>query len=217
MSKLSFINYPMAGAISLCALLNTPFLSAEADTPLKAPFEQVLQKRYSSYKFDPSRAVSHEQLKEIVQAGRLAPSSYNEQPWVYIVCDRSAQPEAYKKALSCLVEFNQNWAKNAPVLIIAIAATKSAHNGSTNGWAQYDTGAATFAMMLKATSLGLVSHQMGGFDAQKIKQVFSLPESYEPMSVMAVGYASKEDVPSERKRKPLGENFFSGAWGKKFE
>lgn len=217
MTKINLKNYALLGAMTLGALLNLPSLSADTVLPLKTSFEQLLQKRYSGYKFDPSKAVSHDQLKEIVEAGRLAPSSYNEQPWVYIVCDRNTDPEAYKKALSSLVEFNQNWAKNAPVLIIAIAATKSAHNADINAWAQYDTGAASFAMMLKATSLGLMAHQMGGFEAQKIKQLFALPVSYEPMSVMAIGYPSKEEVQPEKKRKPLGENFFMGSWGKKFE
>jgi nitroreductase len=217
MNIINIKNYAFIGAMTLSTLLTMPTLSAHTELPLNTYFTQLLHKRYSGYKFDPTRPLSHDQLKEIVEAGQLAPSSYNQQPWVFIVCDRTTNPEAYNKALSCLVEFNQNWAKNAPVLVIGIAATKSSHNAEVNAWAQYDTGAAAFAMMLQATSMGMMAHQMGGFDAQKIKQLFALPDSYEPMSVMAIGYPSKEETSKERKRKPLGENFFMGSWGKKFE
>lgn len=176
----------------------------------------LLTKRYSGYVYDSSRPVPREDLKSILEAGRMAPSSYNEQPWIFIVCDRSKDPEAYQKALSALVEFNQGWAKNAPVLILSIASSKSAHNNKLNRWAQYDTGAAAFSMMLEATSLGLMAHQMGGFDEEKLRQAFSIPIDYVPMAVMAIGYQGKEEIPP-KKRKALKENFYEGAWGKGFE
>lgn len=180
-------------------------------------FSQVLSNRKSGYQFDESRSVTHEQIKEILEAGRLAPSSYNEQPWNFIVFDRNSNPETFNKALSALIEFNQNWAKHASVLIISVAANNSSHKKELNRWGQYDTGAAAFAIMLKATSLGLMAHQMGGFDAKKISKDFSIPQDYEPMSVMAIGYPSPDEVLKERKRKPLEENFFIDTWGKKFE
>lgn len=175
--------------------------------------QELLSKRYSGYSFDASRKVSHEQLLSILEAGRLAPSSYNDQPWYFIVCDKNTNPEAYQKAFSTLVEFNQGWAKTAPVLLIVIANDKS-HQGQFNRWAQYDTGAAAFSIMLQATSLGLMAHQMGGFDEQKVRQLFSLPEHAIPMSVMAIGYAAPGDKKKEKERKPLRENFFDGAWGR---
>lgn len=192
-------------------------LPAMAMQDSSACMSQILSKRYSGYKYDASRLVAHEQLKEIIEAGRLAPSSYNQQPWNFIICDRSKNPEAFKKVLGNLVEFNQGWAKNALVLIISIASNKSAHNGESNRWGPYDTGAAAFAMMLKATSMGLMAHQMGGFDESKIRQEFFIPENFEPMSVMAIGYPSSEEVQPERKRRPLSENFFEGSWGKSFQ
>lgn len=175
---------------------------------------QILSKRYSGYAFDPSKPVSQNQLDAIMEAARLTPSCYNEQPWVYIICDRNRNLQAYEKTLSTLVEFNQNWARNAPVLIITIAANKFTRNNETNRWAQYDTGAASFSMMLQATSLGLMTHQMGGFDENKIRQLFSIPDGFTPMAVMAIGYPSLNEPQPERKRKPLTDNFFYENWGR---
>lgn len=187
-----------------------------ASAPTNDTLTPLLNKRYSGYEYDASRPVSKEIVKSILEAGRLAPSSYNEQPWVFIICDRAKDPEAYQKALNGLVEFNQGWAKKAPILVLCIASTKSAHNNKVNRWAQYDTGAAAFSMMLEATSLGLMAHQMGGFDEEKLRKSFSIPDDYVPMGVMALGYQGKEDA-KPKKRKDLKENFFEGAWGKGFE
>lgn len=205
----------------LCSLLiGSSFLLVSASASLKTNadcYSQLMSDRYSGYSYDTTRAVSHAQLQLIAEAGRLAVSSYNEQPWAFIICDRTTQPQAYEKVMSTLVEFNQGWAKNAPVLIVSVAATKSAHNGKPNRWAPFDTGAATFSMMLQATSIGLMAHQMGGFDEVKLSQLFSIPADFIPMSVMAIGYPTKDAVQTERKRKPLAENFFLGSWGRGFE
>lgn len=187
-----------------------------ASAPTMDTLTPLLTKRYSGYEYDTSRPVPNEKLKSILEAGRLAPSSYNEQPWVFIVCDRAKDPEAYQKALSGLVEFNQGWAKKAQILILSIASSKSSKNNKLNRWAQYDTGAAAFSMMLEATSLGLMAHQMGGFDEEKLRKAFAIPDDYVTMAVMAIGYPGKEEVPP-KKRKALKENFFDGAWGKGIE
>ncbi len=173
---------------------------------------EVIDKRHSGYTFDTTRSVTSEQLQTLIKAGQLAPSSYNDQPWYFIICDRTTHPEAFGKALSTLVEFNQKWAVNAPVLIIVLAAPNS-HRGEFNRWAQYDTGAAAYSMALQATSMGLMAHQMGGFDEAKIIKLFGLPATLQPMAVMAVGYAGQETKTVKRDRKPMHDNFFIGAWG----
>lgn len=177
--------------------------------------QDILNKRYSSYAYDSSKLVNSAQLQAILEAGRLTPSSYNEQPWYFIVCDRTTDSVAYEKAFHTLAEPNQKWAKNAPILIIAIAASKSTHNNKPNRWAQYDTGAAAFSMVLEATTLGLVAHQMGGFDEAKILQSFSVPTDMTPMAVIAIGYAVENENQSVKKRKPIEENFFKGSWDHK--
>lgn len=199
----------LIGGLTAASGPTTNVLPSETLAPL-------LTRRYSGYVYDSSRPVTREMLKSILEAGRLAPSSYNEQPWVFIVCDRTKDPEAYQKALGALVEFNQGWAKNAPVLILSIASSKSAHNNKLNRWAQYDTGAAAFSMMLEATSLGLMAHQMGGFDEEKLRKAFSIPDDFVPMAVMAIGYQGNEEI-KLKKRKALKENFYEGAWGKGIE
>ena len=184
-------------------------------TEFADPVAAVLGQRHSGYAFDPSKPVTQEQIKTIIKAGQSAPSSYNDQPWCFVVCDRTTDPEAYEKVLSTLVEFNQGWAKNAPVLVLVIASENS-HQAEYNRWAQYDTGAAAFSMMLQATSLGLMAHQMGGFDAQKVSAIFEISRGYVPMAVMAIGYEMPEEKKSVKKeRKPLEENFFVGSWGTK--
>lgn len=190
------------------------FICAEVN--LSDSFSKILTERHSGYKYDSSRAIRLNEIKEILKAGRLAPSSYNEQPWNFIVCDSLTNPGSFNKALDALVEFNQNWAKDASILIIIVASNKSANNNKINEWALYDTGASAFAMMLKATSMGFMAHQMGGFDPKKLSVAFRIPEDYQPISVMAIGYASEDQIQSERKRKPFNENFFNGSWGKSY-
>jgi nitroreductase len=172
---------------------------------------EIFLKRHSGYSYDAQRLVTRDQLQTIIETGRLAPSSYNDQPWYFIICDRTTNPTAYKKVFDALIEFNQQWVKNVPVLIVVVAAWKS-HNSEWNRHAQYDTGAAAFGMMLQATSLGLMAHQMGGFDEVKIKESFNLPDDYVPMSVMAIGYEA-ENKAVKKERKPVEHNFFDGAWG----
>lgn len=175
--------------------------------------QEILSKRYSGRSYDTLRPVSKSQLQSIVEAARAAPSCYNEQPWYFVVCDRSTEPEGYNKIFNTLVEFNQGWAKNAPVLLFSVADSKFARNDKPNRWGAYDTGSAAVCMMIEATALGLMAHQMGGFDEQALKKEFSIPDHLTPMAVMAIGYATAEEKQPERERKPLSQNFYAGSWG----
>lgn len=186
--------------------------ASDEDTLLR-----LLANRYSGYDYDSTREVKHDQVRKVVAAGQLAPSSYNEQPWRFIVCEKSQNLQAYEKALACLVEGNRTWAQNAPVLIICLADSKSSHNDKPNEWAQYDTGAASFSIMLQASSMGLIAHQMGGFDQTSLIEAFSIPENCKPMAIMAIGYASEEANAPNKNRRPVGENFFMGEWNLGFE
>ncbi|MCH9049444.1 MAG: nitroreductase family protein, partial [Proteobacteria bacterium] len=130
---------------------------------------------------------------------------------------------AWGKAYSCLAEGNQSWAVNAPVLILALANTIFGKNEKLNRWSQYDTGAASMSLCIQATTMGLMVHQMGGFSAEKAAELFSIPDQYISMAMMAVGYQLPEDKitqevmereSSERQRNPLAEQFFDGELGK---
>ena len=128
-----------------------------------------------------------ETLQSLFEAARWAPSSSNEQPWAYIVA-RKEDAENFAKLVSVLVPANSSWAKNAPVLALAVAELAFAKSGSPNRNAQYDVGAASAWLTMEATSRGLFVHQMAGFDAEKARQVFEIPAGWEPIAAMAIGY-----------------------------
>ncbi len=108
------------------------------------------------------------------------------------------------------------------MLILVSADSKLTRNDNPNRWGQYDTGAASMSLCLQATELGLMVHQMGGFDANKAKELFAIPERYMPMAMMTVGYQlplekidaeAKDRELSDRGRRPLAENFYTEKWG----
>jgi nitroreductase len=190
------------------------------------PIHDLIKKRWSPRAFDPSKPVSHDDLLALLEAARWAASCYNDQPWRYIVCNKTTDAETWEHALAVIVEKNQQWAKNAMVLICAVAMKDFNHNGQPNRWAHYDTGAASANLCLQATALGLIVHQMGGFDVDKARVAFSLPENCQPMAMMAVGYQAEADSLSddfkamelgERSRAELTERFYAGRWGVGFE
>lgn len=185
-----------------------------AATCVAGDFTELTQKRHSGYAFDQSKAVTKETLISLAEAARFSPSSYNDQPWRMIFCDRTLTPEAYKKAFDSLVEPNQKWAVNAPVLVIVLADQISPYTKETNPLAQYDTGAAAMSLVYQATASGLMAHEMGGFDPKKVSDSFQIPAQCKPMAIIAVGYEKTEDKPNEKKRNPLSSSFFLGEWAK---
>src|SRR6185503_14322453 len=145
----------------------------------------VLLERWSPRAFA-DRDVAATDLRTIFEAGRWAPSSYNEQPWRFFVGHRGS--ETYNKILDALVPFNHDWAKRAPVLVLGVAKTRFSHNDSPNNYAAHDLGAAMALMAVQATALGLAAHQMAGFDWVKARDAFAIPDTYAMGSVMAIGY-----------------------------
>lgn len=174
---------------------------------------EIFKERYSGREYDPKRQVPKEAVTAIIDAAHLSPSCYNEQPWHYIIADKKDQPDAYQKIFDTLVEFNQGWVENVPLLIVSVCSTKYRKNGKPDRHGPYDTGAATFAMMLEATHLGLMAHQMGGFDEKKLSKSFNIPEDYIPMAVMALGYEKEGAEPVPKDRRPKEKHFFIGEWG----
>ena len=182
---------------------------------------RLLAERHSPLAFDPDRDLHEDQVTTLFEAARWAPSCFNDQPWRYLAWHRSADPEAYEAALDCLVEGNRIWAHRAPVLVAALADTKF-RRGKANRWGAYDTGAASLGLCLQATAMGLVTHQMGGFDADAISNRFGVPKRYEPMAMIAVGYPGAVELLDEKQaarqaqprvREPLSDMLFMGYWG----
>lgn len=187
----------------------------------RVKIDDLIQKRWSPRAFDPKKTISNNDLTALLEAARWAPSCFNDQPWRFIVCVKAKDEVSWQNALAILVEKNQQWAKNAPVLVCAIAMNNFNHNGKANRWAMYDTGAASVSLSLQASSLGLIVHQMGGFDADKARTVFNLPQDCQPMAMMAIGYQTeasslsddfKEAELAARTRATLEERFYFGQW-----
>jgi len=181
---------------------------------------ELIRERWSPRAFS-EKAVAPEILQSLFEAARWAPSSNNEQPWAFLVGTKG-DGNTFKKILGTLVEFNQTWAKHAPVLAIAVSELAFARNRQPNRNAFYDTGAAVSQLTTEATSRGLFVHQMAGFDPHKASEAFAIPNGWEPIAVFAIGYAGDPqtlpDALREREsapgtRKPLHEIVMSGQWG----
>jgi nitroreductase len=184
------------------------------------PVHELIASRWSPYSFA-NRSVSDQDLRSIFEAARWASSSYNEQPWSYIVAKKEEADE-FGRLLSCLVEANQKWAKSASVLALGISRLNSARNNEPNRAAIHDLGLAAANLVLEATARGLAVHQMIGIFPNKVRELYSVPEGYEPMTAIAMGYAGNPiNLPEElrardaarRPRKPLKEFVFGGKWG----
>jgi nitroreductase len=187
--------------------------------PTNFPVHDLIRHRWSPRAFA-EKPVEPSVLASLFEAARWAPSSSNEQPWAYLVAMKD-EKENFAKTLGVLVEFNAGWAKEAPVLMIAVSRLNF-QNGTANRNAFYDTGAATALLSVEATARGLAVHQMAGFDPAKAKQVFEIPEDWEPIAAIAIGYpGDPSSLPQKlhdrevapRTRKPLSEFVMSGRWG----
>jgi nitroreductase len=172
--------------------------------------------RWSPRSFS-SREVSPADLAKVFEAARWAASSYNEQPWRFLVGVRNSL--TYKKIFDSLMPINQTWAVYAPVLILGATRTTFSHNGAPNRVALYDLGAAASYLTLQAAALGLSTHQMAGFDASAARQALEIPEDYLIGAVIALGYQGEpaaltneqmlaQEV-APRQRKPLKDFVFS--------
>jgi nitroreductase len=186
----------------------------------RAPIHEVIRRRWSPRAFLDS-PVEPDKILSLFEAARWAASGSNEQPWAFLVATRDDR-ENYAAMLAVLVEFNRGWADKAPVLILTLAHTQFEKDGRPNRHGPYDLGQAAANLALQATALGLEAHQMAGFNVQAARESFHVPDGWEPMSVIALGYPGNADsLPeklreremSQRTRKPLESFVFSGSWG----
>jgi nitroreductase len=194
-------------------------LATEKISDTEHPIVEVLQHRWSPLAFS-AQPVEPQKLCQVLEAARWAASSYNEQPWSFIVATQD-NPEEFDRLLQCLAEGNQEWAKNAPVLMLTVAKLNFSSNNVENRHAFHDVGAASANLATEATGLGLLIHQMAGFDVPKAKETYHIPEGYEAVAAIALGYLGNSDTLSDRlrqrefsprTRKPLSDFVFSGGW-----
>ena len=184
------------------------------------PILKILAERWSPYGFA-DRPVAEADLRSLFEAARWAASSYNEQPWNYLVAARE-NPAEFERMLGCLVEANQTWAKTAPVLVLGVVSLQFAKNKQDNRAAVHDLGLASGNLVIEATARGLSVHQMIGILPDKAREVYQIPEHFEAWTAMAIGYADdparmadaliERDL-TPRQRKCLSKFVFTGQWG----
>lgn len=200
----------------------TPTIENPAD--VEVPIHPVLRHRWSPKGFT-DRQISEETLRSILEAARWAPSSYNEQPWRFVVATKY-EPETHDQMVEMLTKGNQRWAKSAPVLMLAFVRTTFEKTGAKNRIAAHDLGQSVAQMTVEAVSRGVFVHQMAGIQLKRIRQTYDVPESLKPAVGIALGYApdpsdlSDDEVElqlKDRARKPLRELAYRGDFDIPFE
>ncbi|HEV8139954.1 MAG TPA: nitroreductase family protein [Pyrinomonadaceae bacterium] len=192
----------------------------EKPAPIDYPIEEILKRRWSPRAFS-DRLIETEKLQRMFEAARWAASSFNEQPWSFIVATK-VKPDEFAALLSCLTEKNQQWARRAPVLMVSVAKLNFEKNGKPNRHAFHDVGMAVSNLIVQATAFGLYVHQMAGFSVEKVRETYSVPEGFEPVAAIAIGYPDDPNVLPEqfrqqeigpRQRKPIVSFIFETKWG----
>ncbi len=187
--------------------------------PTEHSIHDLLRQRFSPYAFDPDRTVSQADLQALFEAARWAMSSYNAQPWRYIVGVRERDRDVWEQVHGVLVAGNQPWAKNAPVLALGVVEHNFEYNNKPNKAAVHDLGAASASLTFEASARGLCVHQMIGIEPDKAREVFGLSGSLEPLTGLAIGYLGDASVvdqeyaerdSNERQRKPMDELVIRG-------
>jgi nitroreductase len=171
------------------------------------------------------RPVEPEKISALVEAMRLSPSCNNNQSWRVVIC-RSA--EAMAKARSALSKGNV-WATRAPLIMLIAGRRQDDCHGVANkpDYFFFSSGLAVGQMLIRAIDLGLIAHPIAGFDPLMLKREFAIPEDFMTITVVIIGYLDNDTTLLSDKqkaselarpdRKPIGENFFEGSWGRPFE
>ncbi|MDF2669507.1 MAG: Nitroreductase family protein [Paenibacillus sp.] len=193
-------------------------LNPEVVITRQAEFEPapLFLNRWSPRSFQ-NKEVPADVLASILEAARWAPSASNNQPWRFIV---ARTPEDRERFLTFISPFNTEWCASAPVLAVAFAHQVSP-NGSANRWGSFDTGAAWGYLALEAIRHGVYTHAMGGFDKDLAKETLGVPDDFEAMAVIALGFRGEKEQLSEKhqereipsSRRPFKESFFEGKFG----
>ena len=187
----------------------------------QAPIHELIANRRSPRAFS-EQPIESAELLSLFEAARWSPSSSNDQPWRFIVATKD-DSRIFSALVESLMEGNRRWAERAPVLVLALAQSTYSKTGTAYRHSWYDLGQSVAHLSVQATALGLAVHQMGGFDADKARQLLSIPEGFQPVIVFAVGYPSQPStLPADlrkreqapRSRKLLQDFVHTEEWGK---
>jgi nitroreductase len=183
----------------------------------------VIRQRWSPRAFDATREVPRAELLRLFEAARWAPSSYNAQPWCFVISTRRRQTESHRRLIASMTTKNQAWAAAAPLLALVCVRATLEQNEAPNSHAWYDTGQAVAFLTLQATAQGLSTRQMQGFDAEQARAACEVPSPYEPAVVIAIGYegdpasltidSHRAAEHKPRERRPAAEFVFEERWG----
>ena len=179
----------------------------------------LILNRWSPRSFS-GETLSDSDLFALFEAARWAPSSFNNQPWRFIYAKRDSK--YWDTIFNLLGDFNKQWCANASALVVIISKKTFDYNGKPSITHQFDSGAAWENLALQATSQGLVTHAMQGFDYERARKDLEIPEDYHVMALVAIGKkGAKEKLAPELQqreapsdRKPLSEIVMEGKFAK---
>jgi nitroreductase len=180
--------------------------SKKETTASGTSFDEVLTTRRSVRSYDGTKKISEAEVRELLKAVQEAPSWANQQPTKYYV----AMSDEKLAAVQDLVGGNKDRIKEAPVLIVStFEKGKSGFfkgeqtNEVGDGWGAYDNGLSNCYLILKARAMGFDTLIMGMRDADKLRELFSIPSDETIMAVISLGYRAEE--PNRPERRPLDE------------
>lgn len=185
------------------------------------PIFDLFKERWSPRSFR-NQPLEHDKLIRIFEAARWSASSFNEQPWRFVIGEQG-KGESYNKIFSTLAEGNKVWCKHAPFLMLIIAKQTFSHNGKPNHHAIYDCGQAAAYISMQALKEGIYVHQMAGFSVAKARKLFEIPEDFLPVTAMAAGYPGEPEILPEnlqksetapRNRRDLATLVFGNIWSR---
>jgi len=195
-------------------------MSEARKNPVEFDVPDCIERRWSPIAYS-AEAVDAATLAALFEAARWAASCFNEQPWRFVLARRD-DAERFGPMLDCLVPPNREWAQHAGALVIVCAMNEFGRNGKPNPHAWFDSGQATTQLMLTAVHHGLHCRAMGGFDAQKARELLQIPEQADPVCAVAIGrlddgsrleagVAARDQA--VRDRHSLDEIVFEGSFG----
>ncbi len=168
----------------------------------------LIKDRFSPYEFT-DKVITQQDLNILFEAAGKAASAFNEQPWRFIYALKEDE-EAFKTIHECLVEGNQGWTANVPVLIITVVSENYTKNGTHNATAEHDLGLAVGNLSVQAQAMGIYLHQMGGIIPQNAIDKLNIPDGYKPLTAIALGYYEGDS--GIKPRKTIDEIAFNGTW-----
>jgi nitroreductase len=181
----------------------------------------LLEKRYSPRAFNPEKVPSKEEIELLFKAAQWAPSSYNDQPWRFMYA-LNTDKKQFEKLMEPLVDFNKEWVKMAPLLVLTMAR-KHYDNGKPHEHSHHDLGLAMGQMCIQASAMGMYMHHMSGFDPNIARELFNVPDELDIVTYVAIGFlGDKNNLPDYiakmedkvKTRKDFDELIFKGDWEK---